>query len=114
MGWKVRPVAPPALGPRDVDVEDAERDGEALSPVDDAQQIGVLHVVVGLAVALVAVAFEEYGVYGIDLLCERIGAPHRLDRLRGEPAKVVAIGVDRGAGTIERGKHERRLGEIDS
>ncbi len=51
MRWKVRPVAPPALCPRDVDVEDTERDREALSPVDDPRQVGVLHVVVGLAIA---------------------------------------------------------------
>ena len=114
MRWKVRPVAPPALCPSDVDVEDAERDGEALSPVDDARQVGVLHVVVGLAVAPVAVAFEEYGVYGINLLFERIGAAHGLGGLHGKPPKVLAIGVDGGTGTIERGKHERRLGEIDS
>ena len=114
MRWKVRPVAPPALCPRNVDVEDAERDGEALSPVDDARQVGVLHVVVSLAVAPVAVAFEEYGVYGLDLLFERIGAAHDFGNLHGEPPKVVAIGVNGDTGTIERGKHERRLGEIDS
>ena len=109
MRWKVRSVAPPALCPRDVDVEDAERDGEALSPVDDARQVGVLHVVVGLAVALVAVAFEEYGVYGINLLFKRIGAAHGLGGLHGEPPKVVAIGVNGGTGTIERGS--RRAGK---
>ena len=40
---------------RDVDIENAERDGQALSPVDDMGKICVLRVVVGFRIAEITV-----------------------------------------------------------
>ena len=113
MRREVRPVSTPTLRPRDVDVEDSEGDGETLAPVDDTHQVGVLHVVIGFAVALAVVAFEQNGVHGIELFFGRLGAARRFGRLHGEPPEVAALGVEGSVGTIDGGKHELRLGDID-
>ena len=80
MPGKGQPDAVPALRPRGMQIEDAERHRQAFAAVDDPHQIGVLQIVVGQLVAAIAV-FQQ------DDLVERL-------RPRGEIAAALGMPAD--------------------
>src|SRR6202035_1732160 len=51
--------AVPALRPRGMQIEDAERHRQALATVDDTHQVGVLQIVIGQLIAAVAVFQQD-------------------------------------------------------
>ena len=55
MAGKGQALGVPALRAGDMQVKDRQRDRQALAPLDHAREVGVLQVVVGLAVAAIAV-----------------------------------------------------------
>ena len=60
MAGKGQALGVPTLGARDVQVEDRQRHRQTLAPLDDARQIGILQVVVGLAVAAIGISTRDH------------------------------------------------------
>ena len=79
---KPSPTAVPALGPRGMQIEDAERHRQAFAAVDDPHQVGVLQIVVGQLVAAIAV-FQQ------DDLVERVGARGKIALRAGVAADIA-------------------------
>jgi len=115
MPREVEPLGRPALGPRRVQIEDAERDRQALAAVDHAHQVGVLRVVVGERVAAVAVALPDHRVERRDAPVQRRlpRALRQVGGVAGEQREVVAIALERHARAVERGHQQGRLGDVD-
>ena len=60
MAGKGQALGVPALRARDMQVEDRQRHRQALAPLDDPREVGVLQVVVGLVVAAIAVGLGDH------------------------------------------------------
>ena len=113
MGREVDPGDLPALGPGGMDTEDAEGDRQAAAAVDDAHQVGVLHVVIGRGVAFVSVARENDRAQRRRPVARGDGARRGPPRLRGQAIQMSAVVVDPGVGSVEGGEDQGRVGEID-
>ena len=59
MAGEVHPVRPPTDRPRAVQPEDTERHGQAAAPLDDADEVGVGRVVIGLDIPGVAMTARD-------------------------------------------------------
>ena len=113
MEREVEPHHMPALSAGGVNVKDAERHGQALAAVDDPHQIGVLHVLIGEGIALIAVALGQHfrecgGTRG-----EIGGALGRGGSVISNLRQVIAVALERHTGTIERRQRERGSGQVD-
>ena len=60
MAGKGQALGVPALGARDMQIEDRQRHRQALAPLDDPREVGILQIVVGLAVAAIAVGAGDH------------------------------------------------------
>ena len=101
---KVEADRRPALRSGGVEIEDAERDRQAAAAADDADQVGVLGIVVGFAVAAIVEALAE----GPRQRSRRRVA--RFARLRGrrrQLGEMGDVGIERHVGMVERGQGER-------
>ena len=87
--------------------QDRQRDRQTAPAVDDADQVGIVEIVVGFAVAAVAVLPRQH-------VAQRSG-PGRAPAadIRGEGGEMAAIGVGVDMRMIEHGKRESSTGEVD-
>ena len=60
MAGKGQALGVPTLSARDMEIEDRQRHRQALAPLDDAREIGILQIVVGLAVAAIGVGARDH------------------------------------------------------
>ena len=96
-----------------MDAENPKRHGQSPAPVDDADEVGVLNVVVRFGVAAIGVAHEHNPVNSGDPRAEIGAARGRFGDPGRERIDVTAIGADLGIGQIERGEREGGVGDID-
>ena len=111
MAGKGEPGRLPALRAGGVDEQDPEHHRQPFAAVDDPHQIGVLQIVVGQLVAGIAVLQQ-------DDLVERAGAVGKIARragmardIAGDQPQMIAVAGEIDALALERGQHQRRLGD---
>src|SRR6516162_9367281 len=99
MPRECEPDCVPALGAAGMHVEDSERHRQALPPVDDAHQIGVLQVVIGQLVAGITI-FEQDDLVERTRARRGIAAGARVPAdIPGEHAQMLATARPEGART---------------
>lgn len=114
MPGKVKAANVPSQSPTAMDVQDAERDGQAFATVDNPYQVCVLQVVIGLPVAGIAEAVMDYGsqrvVFARVPVRQRgVGPGNRFDK----GCQMFPLGHQRHAGLFPRGEQQRGFGEVD-
>ena len=85
MARRVQAAGFEPAGARAMDVENAERDRQAAAAVDDRHQIGILRIVIGKAVAVIA---EAAGELRRQALRRIFGAKDQLAAHRGRLAAI--------------------------
>ena len=112
MRGKGQALGLPALAAGDVEIEDRQRHRQALAPLDDAHEVGVLQVVVGLGVAAIAVGARDH-------LGERLGrgaaAAHQVGEVGRHRRDMLAERreIDRLAAT-QHAQRQRRLEQVET
>ena len=85
--------------------------GSPFAAVDDADEVGVLQVLVGLRVAPIAMAAEDHAAERGGALVEIAGARRRLADLAGERRQMAVIAREVDLRPVARGKRQRRFRE---
>ena len=101
----------PSLGAGDMQIEDRQRHRQALAALDDAHEVGVLQIVVGLAVAAIGVGARDHLGEGLGRGAAPVDEVGEIGRHRRH---LLAEGreIDRLV-THETAQQEARLEKID-
>ena len=102
MAGKIQALDMRAEPPPRRHIEDAERNRQALAPVDHAQEVGVLHIVIGRPVARIA---ERASQRGGKAAC----TPGRCREL----VEMRAVAAQRHPRPVERAEQQGRLADVE-
>src|SRR5215472_1503229 len=115
MAGEIQPLDWPAEAARGIDIQDRERDGQAAPALDHADQVGVRQIVIGLIVALEAMALRQDLAQGPSA-CRKtpIAASGRgRSQVIADPAEPLPAILEPGIRMIEARQKQRRFGQIE-
>ena len=110
MAGEIQPVRREPVGAGGMQIQNAERHRQALLAVDHAHQVGVLDIVIGEHVAVIAVLSQHHPVQRRN---DAAAVYQRRADIVGKPLDMVAVTGQGDAGPVERSKRKRGIGEID-
>ena len=105
----------PSRGARGMQPDDAECDRQALAALDDADQVGIREIVIGLGIAGIGVApgdqtGERFGAHREIVGADRVGELHRVAReIRQMRTCRLPVGIRR----IDARELQRRVTDVD-
>lgn len=111
MAREVDPVSGEAMGPGSMQIQNAQRHRQPFFSIYDAHQIGILNIVIGEHIAVIAMRLEDDAVQCLDQR-DTAGGKGFADII-GKTRYMVAVPVKRDTRAVERGKRKRAFGEID-
>ena len=111
MTGEINPVGGETVRPGGMQVQNAQRHWQALLTIDHTHQIGILDIVIGQHVAVVAMRMKNDTVQGLDQ-CRPVAGKNIADigcKLR----RMIPVAIESDAGTVKGGKRKRAFGEIN-
>ena len=115
MAGEIQPFDRPTEAARGVDIEDRERDGQAAPALDHADQVGVRQIVIGLIVALEAMALRQDLAQG-PCACGKTpvaSSGRGRSQVVADPAEPLPAILEPGIRMIEARQKQRCLGQIE-